>query len=186
MNDEIFGEIERFNNDFRPEAGRKAGLEILPDGAYDFAILGIAGDRTPQSRDPILRWHLRVIGGPCDGQEVERLSFLTSQEGIDRLGGDLATLGFDTASWKAPARPFSVELQKALPRLIGMRFRASKQANKSGEKVYQNLYLSGRLSGSSTPPPAAVTPPAAPRPAQPTAFQQPVQPTQHDDEEIPF
>lgn len=180
MNDDVFGDILRYDNDFRPEAGRKAGLEVLPDGAYDFAILGVVPDRTQKDRDPILRWHLRVLGGQHDGQEIEWLSWLTRQESIDRLGGDLATLGFDTSSWKPPHRPFSAELQKALPRLIGLRFRATKQANQSGGKTFQNLYLNAKLSGPSAPPPAATAPPVRHALPAPT-FQQPGQ-----DEDVPF
>lgn len=155
---DVFDEVSRFDNDFRPQPARRPDVSILPDGDFDFEIVDAAPERVGKNRDAALRLGLKVLSGPAAGNVVDHLWWLTSQDNIDRLGSDLNTLGLDADQWKAPARPFSRELQNALPRLRGLRFRGRKQKNESGGKVYQNLYVQGLIKGSTAPPPAVVAP----------------------------
>lgn len=157
----IMADIGQFDAAFAPGEARRAGLEILPELTdTDFEIVKAEPEVTPKTRDNILRIGLKVLSGPLAGQPVEYAYFFKSQSNIDILGGDLATLGFDTDQWKAPARPFSKELVKALPRLIGKRFRG--RTKKNGE--YTNLYINAALvSGKPTTngAPATYSPPTA-------------------------
>src|SRR5688500_6456877 len=98
MND-VMEELSRFNDEFAPDTGRRLGVESLPDGDYDLQILEAELTRTEKKRDPILRLALRILDGPAADREIERAYFLTSQDGVNRLGGDLLLLGFDVGKW---------------------------------------------------------------------------------------
>jgi hypothetical protein len=52
---------------------------------------------------------------------------------------------------RADGRPFSVELDKAIKLLKGLRFQGTKKTNKNGEKIYHNLYVDERVRTDSQP-----------------------------------
>jgi hypothetical protein len=133
-------DIARFDHDFTPQqAGNfRPSLEAIPDGDYDWTILTASFDETPKEKKRILRLEVK-----CEQttKVVEKVYFFESQQNVDVLGGDLSTLGFDVGEWKAPARPFSQEIHKAIAKLPGMRFRGTKKTNKQ----YPNLFITARL-----------------------------------------
>lgn len=152
-----FPELQAFDNDFAPDAGRRPNLASLADGDYDFEIASAELTRTEKSNEAILRLDLQVAGGGV----VQHAYFFRNQVAVNILGSDLCTLGFDADLWKAPQRPFSRELQAACPRLVGVRFRGKKvtTANKSDpSKPYANLYVNQRLDGAASIAPAAYVP----------------------------
>jgi hypothetical protein len=163
-------ELEAYDDGFTPQQSSnfRPGLEAIADGSYDFTILTADLSRTPKTNDLILRWELRV---EQTAQVVERSYFFRRQEDVDRLGGDLSVLGFDVGLWKAPARPFSKELPKAVVQLPGRRFKGTKKANPGKDdpsKIYQNLYVNARLpdaAAGSLPPPSTPAPSSAEPPA---------------------
>lgn len=143
-------DIDRWDREYKPEQNtQRAGPELLPDGDYDFQIVSAELTVTPKTEEPIFRLTLRVLTpGMYQGQLLERVNFFRTQANVDRLGGDLITLGFDADQWTVKAgRPFSKELQKAAPLLRGRCFKGRKQANPSddGKKTYHNLYCNTRL-----------------------------------------
>lgn len=171
MSDEIFEEIGRFDDDYAPKQGQLPGIDKLPDGTYDFEIASVELARTPNSGMPLLRTGLRVGSGGV----FEWVHFLDKQDKVDRCGADLAAVGLPEFASKGG---FSAALKKALTRMKGMRFRATKSTDtgKDGKK-YHNIFVAGPISG------AARTPPPAARPAANGS-----QPTQSDTagEILPF
>jgi hypothetical protein len=147
MNDDIIDELARFNDEFAPETGRLLGLESLQDGDYDFQITEAELTRTLKTRDLILRLTLSVHGGPADGRAVEHVYFLTKQEKVNRLGGDLLLLGFDADKWTPQhGRNFAAEVGRTVASLRGLCFRGHKSSNQDGNgKVWHNLNISARL-----------------------------------------
>ena len=156
MNDpSVSEELSRFDDEFHPRAGRKPGIDSLPDGSYDLEIVEAELARTQEQRLAILRQGLRVLSGPHAGMVVENVYFLETQENRDFLGADLGTLGFDVHEWRAArGRGFSQELPRAVEAMRGRRFRGKKETNKKG---YAALYVHARLNGTATPMPAATS-----------------------------
>jgi hypothetical protein len=166
MSDDVFDEMDRFNDEFRPQPSWRPGLDLLPDGLADFEIVAACGDRTPKSNDPIVRWTLKVLSGPCAGTLIDHVHFVGTLESVERLGGDLQTLGFDVENWKPPQRPVSVELKKALPMLRGRCFRAKKETNPGQQgKVFHNLRVYQLLTKDTPRLPVGAAPAAAAAPA---------------------
>jgi hypothetical protein len=153
--------------EFRP------GPELLPDGVHQFEILSVALRKSSKSGTPIFAMVLRVAAGPIAGTLIERASVLTSQQAIDRLGGDLVTLGLDADQWTAAnGRPFSGQLVANMGKLPGKRFVAQKKTNPNEtdpSKPYHNLYINALAAGApmpTTPAPAGfLAPSRAPAPA---------------------
>lgn len=169
-----FSDLDNFGGtELRAQHAFKSTIETLPDGTYDFEITAAVLDRTKDG-DRILRMDLRVLGGAV----VEWACWLNKQTSVNALCADLVALGFDADKW-GPARPLSVELPRAVVRLKGLKFRATKSSRKDsrpgmGDKVYHDLRVACRLDGRPMPP---LTPPVAgaPTPATPP----PTNPPQH-------
>lgn len=156
MSDESFyADLERYDNDFVPQAAFRPSLDTIPDGDYSFEIIDAIPDRTKNSKDPILRVGLRVDGGII----VERGYLFTSQEGVNRFGADLCTLGIPVDQ----KSPFSKQLQTAVPKLKGVKFRARKSTDraKNSDKAYTNLLIISLDNGKAN------------RPAKPVPLQSP-------------
>lgn len=179
--DDVCDEISRFDQDYIPDKGQGPGLDSVPDDTYELSITGVELTRTTEKRIPILRLLLQVTAGSRKGLAFEHVYFFDKQTKIDRLGGDLLTLGFDADRWTPRYnRRFSVELTKAVATMKGLRFLARKVSRKDTDnKLWHNLNLLTRLGSS---PAAPSLPPAAP-PAVPASSAPPLPP---DDEDIPF
>jgi len=163
MSDDIFDELSRYDEEYRPEQPVMPGLDKLADGDHDFEILGADLGRTAKSQDVILRLQCRVDGALV----IEHSYFFGSQTQINKLGADLVSLGF--SEFLKPAS-FSASLKAVLPKLKGIRFRGHKSSDRSAKdnKVYHNLLVISRLgaSGTGKAPAAAPTPPPAGRTAK--------------------
>jgi hypothetical protein len=142
-------DLRQFDEDFTP-APSTANLsrpEDLTDGVYEFEITS-AQLKNPKGHN-ILELHLVVLTpGVHDGMNIQFSKFLDSAEAAARIGRDLATLGFDTGDWKVTnGRPFSVEFDKAVKLLPGLRWRGTKKTSQSadGTKTYHNLFVDERV-----------------------------------------
>jgi hypothetical protein len=151
-------DLERFDDVYEPEkAGQfDPGPEILPDGDYDFVILG--GSIGPAGTDKVLRLKLQVLGGPHDGDQLTRTSFINSNDAVNHIGKDFKTLEFDADKWKPVfGRRFSVELPAAVAKVRGIRFKAKKTSSpgtdkKTGAaKTFHNIYINKKLAESGIP-----------------------------------
>jgi hypothetical protein len=129
---------------------RKAGLEGLPDGKYEFQVTK-AELKDLRGKPGILAREAVVFGGEHDGHTVKWDVFLRDKDGnpkeqaLSQVRKELTALGFDEENWTAAAgRPFTAELRKACVAMAGLRFLGTKKANESGGKVYQNLHVNER------------------------------------------
>jgi hypothetical protein len=176
------GDIDRWNDNYKPSFGFPAGMEVLPDGMYDFEIKTAAIERTNDG-EAVMRIGLQVSNpGPQQNVTCSNTYWFKTQDNVDILGGDLCTLGFDADKWTAAnGRQFSKELASALPRMVGLRIRGQKltRPNKNNPaSPYHNLRINARLAAGQPSAPAAYAPPAVHNPPTATAPQQ--------EEEIPF
>jgi hypothetical protein len=140
-------DLRQYDDDFvpAPPAAAMSKVEGLADGEYLLEIAE-AKCKTPKGNN-ILELHLEVLSpGPHEGMSIQHSLFINNAEAANRVGRDLLTLGFDTDQWKvANGRPFSVEFEKAVKLLKGLRFKGTKKTNESGGKTYHNLYIDERV-----------------------------------------
>jgi hypothetical protein len=134
--------LKEFDRGFKPAEGgaNRPGLDGLEDGIYECEILGAELIETPNTGQLILKWDIRVLSGKHAGYRCERPTFLESQMNIDYCGADFKTLGFDVDNWGT----FSDEIEEAIPRLTGLKFRGKKVT----KGQYHNLYINELISGS--------------------------------------
>ena len=151
---DTFDELTAFDQEYAPQAGRRPGIDTLPNGEYDFLILEAELSRTQKDRELILKLFLRVESSLTEqGKVVERAYFFRTQTSIDILGSDLCTLGFDADRWTPEfGRKFSQELPAAMAKLEGIKFRGKKTTKvKPGGETYHNLFVNARLADDSPP-----------------------------------
>lgn len=151
-------DLRNFDDEFEPAAPASTFCkpEEIPDGIYDFCIV-TAVTKQPKGNF-LVELGLRIeSAGKCEGMVVQHAMFMNDLDSVKRVGRDLKTLGFDTDNWKkANGRPFSVEFEKALKILPGIRVRGRKKTNEKKEQgkvvaVYHNLYLDKRLATDGKP-----------------------------------
>lgn len=158
-------ELDRYRKDFEPQkSGFAPGPDLLQDGSYSFeitdAVLEQARDREKKPLGPVYRLSLRVLSGDMAGTGLDLTRWLTNQEGLDRLGGDLLTLVNRTID---KAYPVGQQLRDLASQLRGKRFAGKKRSyeKRNGTKGHEIDILSA-IRG--TPMPSASPPPAAPAP----------------------
>ena len=110
--------LRQFDAPFSPSE-RPQRLEDLVPGDYSATIQNARLERAKNGAT-VVRWILFVLDGPSAvRQVVEHTSWLTDVVAVGRFGGELLTLGVDTASWVPPDRSFSQMLPSALLNLAG-------------------------------------------------------------------
>ncbi len=142
---ETYDDLASFDAGYKPEQPFRMGLEVLPDGDYDFEITDAALGRATTG-DRILKVGLKTNGKTC-----ERTYWLKTQANMNALGADLLVLGFDSDKWGANGRPIAQELPKAVSRLPGIKFRGRKEARVKDKETYHNLHIAGRIAGEPMP-----------------------------------
>jgi len=110
--------LGQFDGAFAP-AQAPTRLENLVPGNYSATIQTARLERATNGAT-VVKWILFVLDGPSAvRQVVEHTSWLTDVAAVGRFGGELLTLGVDTASWVPPDRSFSQMLPAALLNLAG-------------------------------------------------------------------
>ena len=110
--------LGQFDGAFAP-AQSPTRLENLVPGDYSATIQTARLERATNGAT-VVKWILFVLDGPSAvRQVVEHTSWLTDVAAVGRFGGELLTLGIDTASWVLPDRSFSQMLPSALSGLAG-------------------------------------------------------------------
>ena len=110
--------LGQFDGAFSPSE-RPQRLEDLVPGDYSATIQNARLERAKNGAT-VVKWILFVLDGPCSARQiVEHTSWLTDVVAVGRFGGELLTLGIDTASWVPPDRSFSQMLPAALLNLAG-------------------------------------------------------------------
>ena len=110
--------LEYYDDSFVP-TGNAVRVDDLVAGEYRGQIRSANLERAGNGAT-IVKWVLLVESGPCATRQiVEHTSWLTDGNAVGRFGGELASLGVDTASWIPPHQPFSRMLPIALQDLHG-------------------------------------------------------------------
>jgi len=124
-------DLDSFGGSYEAKGAFRPNIDSLANADYDFEIVDAKLDRI--NTDRILRIGLRTSAGKV----VEWTHWLNRQEGVNRLGAELVVLGFDADRWGPQHnRPLSVELPKAVLKLPGRKFRATKTSrNGSGQNA---------------------------------------------------
>lgn len=135
--------LDGYQEDFAPQtASQLPLLENIPDGCYDCTcISAIVTETKGANKQPIVKCMIKF---EALDQMAEKAYWLSSPENVNRMAGDLKTLGFDVDKWKKDCK-LSQEIVKALAQMPGKRFKATKKHNKVKEKTYQNLYINAAL-----------------------------------------
>lgn len=137
--------MDSYQEEYEPQTATNLPLlENIPDGSYDCTILSAIITETKNSRQPILKC---MIQFDTLNQSAEKAYFLKSPENINRLAGDLKTLGFTADKWKKDCK-LSQEITKAVAEMPGLRFKGTKKASKPtgpDGKIYHNLYVNAAL-----------------------------------------
>lgn len=110
--------LEYYDESFVP-TGNAVRVDDLVAGEYRGQIRSANLERAGNGAT-IVKWVLLIESGPCATRQiVEHTSWLTDGNAVGRFGGELASLGIDTASWIPPHQPFSRMLPIALQDLAG-------------------------------------------------------------------
>ena len=135
--------LGEFDGAFAP-AQTPTRLENLVPGDYSGTIQTARLERATNGAT-VVKWILFVLDGPSAvRQVVEHTSWLTDVAAVGRFGGELLTLGVDTASWVPPDRSFSQMLPAALSKLAGkpVQFGVSTWMDKKSGKMRNQLRFS--------------------------------------------
>ncbi len=164
-NQQQYGELDGYADDYKPERAFKAGIDTMPNGDYECLITAAALDQTTSGL--IVRISLQTT---TDGM-VEWTCWLNKQGGINGFAADLKTLGFDSHKW-GRQRPLSVEIPKAVGQLQGIRLRGRKSSRQvksmtpGGESTtYHDFRVLSRIGGQAAPSNRVNTPAPAGAPA---------------------
>ena len=136
-------------DDFNPEV--KVSADSLDDGDYEFKIQDMELTRIESSGTPIVRWTLKVLGGPsCVESTVERTSYFSKPISLNILGSDLVLLGAMQRDWKKAGIPLPQLLISAVSNCIGKVFKGRKKTsvNQSNGKTYHNISVVSLVKGS--------------------------------------
>lgn len=141
--------LGQFDGAFAP-AQSPTRLENLVPGDYSATIQTARLERATNGAT-VVKWILFVLDGPSAVRQiVEHTSWLTDVAAVGRFGGELLTLGVDTASWVPPDRSFSHMLPSALGELAGkpVRFGVSTWTDKkSGNMRNQLRFTASAMAG---------------------------------------
>jgi hypothetical protein len=106
-------------------------FEELPDGKYQVTVHGVRLAES-QKGDPMLKWDLVVISGPCEGRHLFKNAVITSAS-LPFVKGDLKMLGL--------ALPRFSELPQHLEGLLDKRLLVTKKTREEFTNVYFNRLL---------------------------------------------
>jgi hypothetical protein len=148
--------LDGFADTYTPQTSSQLPLlDYIPDGEHECTVLTAAITETKNAGKRIIRMEVRF---DALGKTADKVYFIDNPENVNRFGGDMATLGFAAASWGKEV-PLSKAIPETVAALRGKRFKATKRANKSGDKVYHNLYLNAALPDATDLGPATTTDP---------------------------
>lgn len=153
-----FSDLDGFGAEAKAEHAFKTKVDSLPDGTYEVTVASAGMEMVGGHR--VLRVGLKL----ADGAQVEWISWLNKQQGVNGLLADFSALGFDSHQWGPKFnRPLSIEIARAVARLPGMKLRGLKSSRKgqNGE-TYHEFRVLGRISTTPMPTGPIQSPAALP------------------------
>jgi hypothetical protein len=106
-------------------------FDELPDAKYQVRIFAVRLSES-QKGDPMLKWDLVVISGPCEGRHIFKNAVITSAS-LPFVKGDLKMLGVDL--------PRFSELPQHLEGLLDKHLLVTKKTREEFTNVYFNRLL---------------------------------------------
>ena len=134
----------------------KAGIEGLPDGEYEMALVAMSLKELTGETIILVREAI-VLGGPKDGHVVKWDTFLcmrgeVKERAVKQVTDELDTIGFPASAWLDEERWYEQVQMVASSKIAeGIRFKVKKKVNESNGKTYHNLDIKARLSGDAKP-----------------------------------
>jgi hypothetical protein len=116
-------------------------FEELPDGKYQVTVHGVRLGES-QKGDPMLKWDLVVISGPCEGRHLFKNAVITSAS-LPFVKGDLKMLGL--------VLPRFSELPQHLDGLLDKKLQVTKKTRDEFANVYFNRLLDVPAAGGAGP-----------------------------------
>ena len=105
-------------------------FESVPDGKYHVKVEKVEFARAKSTGNPLLKWHLRIIGPEYANRLIWRNSMLLSAENIKWLKTDLHRCGVESTKLS--------DLPANLNRLRGITLEVTKRTKGENENVYIN------------------------------------------------
>ncbi len=106
-------------------------FDELPDGKYQVTVHAVRLGES-QKGDPMLKWDLVVLGGPCEGRHIFKNSVITSAS-LPFVKGDLKVLGVELARFS--------DLPNHLETLLDKQLLVTKKVRDEFTNVYFNRLL---------------------------------------------
>jgi hypothetical protein len=109
----------------------------VPDGTYQATVETLQVTRAKESRNPMLKWGLQIIGPTCAGRMVWRHNILVTPDNIKWAKTDLHTAGLDLEKFS--------DLPMHLDELIGVVLEITVRTKGENTSVYINQRVSEGL-----------------------------------------
>ena len=116
-------------------------FEDLPDGKYQVTVHAVRLGES-QKGDPMLKWDLVVLSGPCEGRHIFKNAVITSAS-LPFVKGDLKLLGVELLRFS--------ELPQHLEGLLDKKLQVTKKTRDEFANVYFNRLLDVPAAGSAGP-----------------------------------
>lgn len=126
-------DLAQFDDDFAEAKVESRDFEDVPDGKYQVAVDKVEITRAKTSGNALLRWTLKVLGGPHAGRFLWRNNVMASRDNIRFLKTDLHVCGLDLEKLS--------DLPANLERLLDVKLEVTKKSK--GENV--NVYFNRRI-----------------------------------------
>lgn len=130
-------DLTQYEDTYREQEAQVGGFEDLPDGKYQVRVQTVELGQTRMSGDPILKWQLEVLAGPCAGRYLFRNNLFASADNLKYLKTDLARCGIELARLS--------DLPDRLEELLDLELEVEQKTNTKAGKTYKNVYIQKRL-----------------------------------------
>jgi hypothetical protein len=125
------GELAQFDGDYA--AAEVDKREPLPDGKYQVNVEKVELTRSRTAGKPMLKWTLRILGGPHEGRCLWRYNMFASPDNLKWLKTDLDRCGVQIDKLSS--------LRENLHRLLDVKLEVSKRTRDESENVYLNRQI---------------------------------------------
>jgi hypothetical protein len=132
-------DLTQFDEDFADAQVEEKRFGPIPDGKYHVNVEQAELTQAKKSRNPMLKWTLRILGPHDRGRLLWRNNVMATRENIKWLKNDLQTCGLDLAKLS--------ELPENLERLINVRLEVTKRTRGQSENIFFNRRIDFEAKG---------------------------------------
>ena len=136
-------DLSQFDSEYRRQSVRSESTpESIPDGPYDVRVESVELTQSKTSRQPMLKWMLRIEGPAHTGRVLWKKRVI-NQNTLKWVNAELNICGL-------VAEPFS-DLPKFLPALHGLELQVMKRTQNGFEDIYFNRRLKDQVDDDGLP-----------------------------------